>query len=51
MGGRLAGIAGVNDLFAIDSSPAIPLVMLAALIAFAAAVVLCRSREDRQIEP
>ena len=49
MGSRLTGIAGVNDLFAIDSTPAIPLVMLAAILAFAGAVVLCRGRTDRQI--
>ena len=49
MGSRITGVAGVNDLFAIDSTPAIPLVMLAAIIAFAGAIVLCRSRTDRQI--
>ena len=48
MGSRLTGVAGVNDLFAIDSSPAIPFVMLAAIVAFAGAVLLCRGR-NRQI--
>jgi hypothetical protein len=49
MGSHLTGVAGVNDLFAIDSSPAIPFVMLAAIFAFAGAVVLCRGRTDRQV--
>ncbi|HEY5876590.1 MAG TPA: hypothetical protein VIT64_14890 [Ilumatobacteraceae bacterium] len=49
MGSQLTGVAGVNDLFAIDANPAIPLVMLAAIFAFAGAIVLCRGRTDRQI--
>ena len=49
MGSRLTGVTGVNELFAIDATPAIPLVMLAAIIAFAGAIVLCRGRTDRQI--
>ena len=40
MGSQLTGVAGVNDLFAIDANPAIPL---------AGAIALCRGRTDRQI--
>ena len=49
MGSQLTGVAGDNDLFAIDANPAIPLVMLAAMLAFAGAIALCRGRTDRQI--
>jgi hypothetical protein len=37
-------------MFAIDSSWAVSLAMLAAVVAFGTALVLCRSRTGRRIE-